>query len=169
MTLGLRQSPAGLQTAGWAVPEQTIPSPAHPNSTAHAGRNSLKSLPNRLPPFGAGIADDELDSEKMPETVPPPGVPPPGGPAADGARGDARVRHEIRRVRVVREEDDQDETRSLLPQTQSPFLDGSGPSTGYPPPSPPQSVRTGPCGPVSPAPIVTLDASRRQGDGERRA
>ena len=53
--------------------DQPIPTPAHPNSTAHAGRNSLKSLPNRLPPFGAGIADDELDSEKMPETVPPPG------------------------------------------------------------------------------------------------
>ena len=29
----------------------------------------------------------------------PPEVPPSGGPAADGARGDARVRHEIRRLR----------------------------------------------------------------------
>ena len=79
--------------------DQPIPTPARPNSAARAAGNSPKSLPNSLPPDGAGIADDKLDSEKTPEAVLPPGVPPPGGPAADGARGDARVRHEIRRVR----------------------------------------------------------------------
>ena len=123
--------------------DQPIPTPAHPNSTAHAGRNSLKSLPNRLPPFGAGIADDELDSEKMPETVPPPGcrrpvdLPP-----------TARVVMRVCATRSgeyegVREGDDEDETRSLLPQAQSPFLDGSGPSTSPFPPLPLQPVRTG--------------------------
>ena len=43
----------------------------------------------------------------------------------------------------VREGDDEDETRSLLPQAQSPFLDGSGPSTSPFPPLPLQPVRTG--------------------------
>ena len=123
--------------------DQPIPTPARPNSAARAAGNSPKSLPNSLPPVGARDSRRQARLREDAGGSAPPGVPPPGGPAADGARGDARVRHEIRRVRVVREEDDEDETRSLLPQAQSPFLDGSGPSTSPFPPLPLQPVRTG--------------------------
>jgi hypothetical protein len=96
-----------------------------------------------FPASEPGIADDKLDSEKTPEAVLPPGcrrpvdLPP-----------TARVVMRVCATRSgeyegVREGDDEDETRSLLPQAQSPFLDGSGPSTSPFPPLPLQPVRTG--------------------------
>ena len=117
---------------------------AHPDSRAQPpcprGQEALK-LGTEL---GSGrIADDKLDSEKTPEAVLPPGcrrpvdLPP-----------TARVVMRVCATRSgeyegVREGDDEDETRSLLPQAQSPFLDGSGPSTSPFPPLPLQPVRTG--------------------------
>ena len=123
--------------------DQPIPTPARLNSAARAAGNSHKSCRTAFPPSEPGIADDKLDSEKPPEAVLPPGcrrpvdLPP-----------TARVVMRVCATRSgeyegVREGDDEDETRSLLPQAQSPFLDGSGPSTSPFPPLPLQPVRTG--------------------------
>ena len=117
------------------------PNAGAPQLRCARGRKLTEVL--AFPPSEPVIADDKLDSEKTPEAVPPPGcrrpvdLPP-----------TARVVMRVCATRSgeyegVREGDDEDETRSLLPQAQSPFLDGSGPSTSPFPPLPLQPVRTG--------------------------